>query len=75
MGGPRAGESIRTTLTVPQNRLFNISAYQPGDFKQFYRDPRTRGDYLRWAHMLLTAEDYHAGLIEVAAPWADKQID
>lgn len=49
------------TVTVPAEKLFNISAYQPGDFRQFFQDPRTRGEYLQWAPMLLTAEDFHAG--------------
>ena len=52
------------TLTVPADHLFNISGYTPGDYKQFFNDPRTREQYLKWAPMLLTAEDYHAGKIE-----------
>jgi hypothetical protein len=40
--------------------LFNVDAYEPGDFKQFYQDPRTRADYLKWAPLLLEAEDFHA---------------
>lgn len=55
----------RATLTVPQSALFNITAYQPGDYKQFFRDPRTRAQYLKWAPLLLAAEDYHAGKIKV----------
>jgi hypothetical protein len=39
--------------------LLNVSAYTPGDFKQFYADPRTRADYAEWAPMLLAAEDWH----------------
>lgn len=30
----------------------------PGDYKQFYEDPCTRLDYLRWAPLLLAAENY-----------------
>lgn len=59
---------IRTTLTVPADRLLNVSAYQPGDFKQFFRDPRTRAQYLKWAPMLLLAEEYHAGNISATEP-------
>jgi len=59
---------IRTTVTVPEKHLFNISAYKPGDFKQFFQDPRTRADYLKWAPMLITAEEYHAGNIEPSEP-------
>lgn len=41
--------------------LFNIDAYTPGDFRQFFNDPRTRAEYLQWAPLLLVAEEYHAG--------------
>jgi hypothetical protein len=47
-------------VTVPKEKLFNISAYTPGDFKIFFADPRTRADYLKWAPLLLAAEDHHA---------------
>lgn len=49
------------TVTVPRACLLNVDAYKPGDFRQFFADPRTRADYLRWAPMLLEAEEYHAG--------------
>lgn len=42
------------------NKLLNVSAYVPGDYKQFYADPRTRAEYLQWAPLLLAAEDWHA---------------
>jgi hypothetical protein len=45
---------------VPVSELFNVDAYQPGDFKQFFADPRTRGQYLVWAPMLIAAEEYQA---------------
>lgn len=54
---------VKATITVPAEELFNISAYKPGDFLQFFQDPRTREKYLKWAPFLLTAEDYHAGKI------------
>jgi hypothetical protein len=50
---------IRTTFTCQSSTLLNVSAYKPGDFKIFYNDPRTRADYLRWAPLLLAAEDWH----------------
>lgn len=53
------------SMTVPVGALLNISAYRPGDFKQFFRDPRTRAKYLQWAPLLLAAEDYHAGKISL----------
>jgi hypothetical protein len=59
---------LRTTLTVGPGNLLNVSAYVPGDFRQFFDDPRTRAEYLRWAPMLLEAEEYHAGNREVREP-------
>jgi hypothetical protein len=56
---------IPVTLRVPKSKLFNVSAYQPGDYKQFFEDPRTRLEYIKWAPLLLTAEDYHAGDLKV----------
>lgn len=66
--GKRHGDPIRTTLTVPVEHLFNVSAYKPGDYKQFFADPRTRQRYLRWAPALLSAEEYHAGNLKAQEP-------
>lgn len=60
---------IKTSLTVPADQLFNVSAYTPGDFKMFFHDPRTRQHYLKWAPMLMAAEEYYAGNIEVIEPY------
>ena len=49
---------ITVRFTCPTAQLLNISAYTAGEFKQFYTDHRTRADYLKWASLLLTAEDY-----------------
>jgi len=38
--------------------LLNVDAYVPGDYRQFYLDPRTRQQYLQWAPLLLAAEDF-----------------
>jgi hypothetical protein len=54
------GENVSCALAVPTSRLLNVDAYTPGDFRQFYDDPRTRADYLQWAPLLLVAEDWHA---------------
>lgn len=54
-------EKIGQSVEVPAGELLNVSAYKPGDFKQFFVDPRTRREYLKWAPLLLAAEDYHAG--------------
>lgn len=44
--------------------LLNLDAYTPGDFRQFYDDPRTRADYAQWAHLLLLAEEHHKGNVD-----------
>jgi hypothetical protein len=61
-GSPDVG----VKLSVHKAHLFNVSAYRPGDFKRFFADPRTRADYLQWAPLLLTAEEFHAGNRQVA---------
>lgn len=50
---------IGCRFACSQYVLLNVSAYTPGDFKQFYADPRTRADYAQWAPLLLAAEDWH----------------
>lgn len=52
---------IGSSVRVPLNRLLNVSAYKPGDYKQFFNDWRTRQEYLQWAPLLLAAEDHLAG--------------
>ncbi len=61
----KPGDLIPTSITVPDEKLFNVSAYKLGDYKQFFQDPRTRAEYLQWAPMLLMAEEYHAGNLVV----------
>lgn len=61
--GKQHGDPIRTTIAVPSNRLFNVDAYKLGDYLQFFRDSRTRQQYLKWAPLLLAAEEFHAGNI------------
>lgn len=66
---------------VPIEQLFNVSAYKPGDFRKFYEDPRTRAQYLQWANLLLTAEEFHAGNLDLTKarsfldvdPWCDSK--
>lgn len=50
----------KRSLKVDPSRLLNVDVYRPGDFLQFFNDPRTRADYLQWAPLLLAAEDWHA---------------
>ncbi|WP_454914436.1 hypothetical protein [Variovorax gossypii] len=64
LGDPRSryqrDESpVTCTLTVPAHELLNVDAYQLGDFKQFFNDPRTRVNYLKWAPLLIAAEQHH----------------
>lgn len=59
---------IQRVAIVPDDELLNVDAYTPGDFRQFFDDPRTRADYLKWAPLLLEAEEYHAGNREIGKP-------
>lgn len=53
-------KTIQCKITVPKKYLLNVDAYKPGDYKQFYRDPRTREHYLQWAPLLISAEEWQA---------------
>ena len=57
-----SSEFIETSVTVDAEHLFNVSAYKKGDYLQFFRDPRTREQYLKWAPLLMEAEEYVRGL-------------
>lgn len=61
----RTGPPLPCSVTVPAGALFNVSAYTPGDYKRFFADSRTRAEYLQWAPLLLTAEDYAAGKLKL----------
>ena len=61
--GKVAGQQREVSLQVDAEQLFNVSAYKPGDFKRFFQDSRTRKQYLKWAKLLITAEEYHTGKI------------
>lgn len=56
----RSNRIIHYKIVVPEDYLLNVSAYTPGDFKQFFTDPRTRSEYLKWAPYMLEAENWHA---------------
>jgi hypothetical protein len=62
------GEPIPTSFTCKADVVLNVDAYKAGDFKQFFNDPRTRAEYLKWAPLLLTAEDYLAGKRKLGKP-------
>lgn len=64
--GFRSSGSVDATFTTDASNLLNVDAYVRGDFKQFFNDPRTRQEYLKWAPLLLEAEEYHAGNRHVA---------
>lgn len=55
-------DDVGCRLTVPVDRLLCVGGYRPGDYHKFYDDPRTRAEYLKWAPLLLRAEEYHAGV-------------
>jgi hypothetical protein len=66
--GQRIGEPIKVRFDVPSRKLLCADAYERGDFHQFFDDPRTRTDYLKWAPFLLEAEEYKAGNRKVRDP-------
>lgn len=41
--------------------VFHVEGYKPGDFKMFLCDAYLKGEYLKWAPPLLTAEQWHKG--------------
>jgi hypothetical protein len=59
---------IKCTIKIPFDNLINVSAYKKGDYKQFFQDPRTRQEYLKWAPILLRAEDYAHGKVQAQKP-------
>lgn len=60
--------NVLDKITVRPERLFNLSAYQAGDMRRFFEDPRTRAEYLKWAPVLILAEEYVAGNLTVQEP-------
>jgi hypothetical protein len=60
---PRWGSSHEKSYTgrmwIPLEYVFNLMAYQPGDYKQFLCDRTQKGKYLQWAGALLSAEQWH----------------
>lgn len=66
--GDDGPSEVRCTFTCDVRKVLNVDAYKPGDFKIFFSDPRTRADYLKWAPLLLEAEEYHAGNRKVLDP-------
>jgi hypothetical protein len=56
----RDDSAVASRFSCETDRLLNVDAYTPGDYRQFYRDPRTRAKYLVWAPLLLAAEDFKA---------------
>ncbi len=59
--GWRTEGAIEATLVTGDEHLLNVDAYTQGDFHIFFDDPRTRREYLKWAPLLLEAEEAHAG--------------
>lgn len=44
---------------IPLKEVFNVSAYQSGEYKQFLCDAYLKGAYLKWAPPLLDSEKWH----------------
>lgn len=61
---PPKNDPINCAFACSIDDVLNVDAYQPGDFKIFFQDPRTRAEYLQWAPLLLRAEDFKAKLVE-----------
>lgn len=59
---------IRTTITVPEEHLFDLTQYKRGDYKIFLSDQRTRSEYLQWAGQLISGEMFLDGKLDIAAP-------
>ena len=43
---------------IPVDRILNVSDYNAGDYKMFLCDHSLKGQYLKWAKYLLSAEDW-----------------
>jgi len=65
--------NMRTAIRVPVEELFCLDGYQLGDYKQFFQDPRTRSNYIKWAPILLAAEEVKANPLsmKVSYPFED----
>lgn len=61
-------KTLTRKFTVEVDKLLCLDDYQPGDFKKFFADPRTREEYLQWAPYLLAGEDYVHGKRKVQEP-------
>ena len=55
---------VKRRLRVEVGRLLNLEAYRLGDYQQFFQDPRTRQQYLKWAPTLLFCEEYLSNTID-----------
>jgi len=66
---------ITSHFTMESKHVLNVSAYTPGDYKQFFDDPRTRADYIQWAPLMLAAEDYHAGKLKLREDLPEGETD
>lgn len=62
------GETVGSSVRVPTTQLLCLEGYQPGDYKKFYADPRTRARYLEWAPLLLRAEEWCQGKLVLGKP-------
>ena len=52
-------------LWVPLDKVFNLNGYEQDDYKMFLCDRTLKGEYLKWAPQLLTAEDMAREKIDI----------
>lgn len=53
-------DTVKDSIWVPLDRLFNVETYVPGTLRAFAADPRTRPAYQHWGAMMYAAEMWHA---------------
>ena len=58
-------DTVKKTFRTTTDKILNIDAYKAGDYKKFFNDIRTRMEYLKWAPLLLAAEDFLAGKVKI----------
>lgn len=60
---------VPASFSCATDKVLCIDNYQLGDYKQFFTDPRVRAKYMKWAHLLIAAEEAvvarNAGLFDV----------
>ena len=63
----------RKRWSCPVEKVLCLDTYEAREMWQFYRDPRSRMDFMKWAPYLITAEQYVAGQVSVQEPPPKKE--